>query len=52
MINEMRRGVIVRFVDTGEIIFHHCLNFPIITWFEKRKKKINENIMISVNLEI
>jgi hypothetical protein len=28
MFNELRRGVIVRFADIGEIADHHCLNFP------------------------
>jgi hypothetical protein len=28
MFNKLRRGVIVRFADIGEIADHHCLNFP------------------------
>jgi hypothetical protein len=31
--------VIVRFVDIGEIIFHHCLTFLIIAWFEHKKNQ-------------
>jgi hypothetical protein len=27
MFNELRWEVIVRFVDIGEIVKHHCLNF-------------------------
>ena len=53
MFNDLRRGVIVHFVDIGENGDHQNLNFFfIIPWFEKRKKKINEYITISVNLEI
>jgi hypothetical protein len=31
MSNKLRRGVIGRFADIGEIADHHCLNFPIKT---------------------
>ena len=31
MFNDVRSEVIVRFVDIGEIVDHHCLNFLFIT---------------------
>jgi hypothetical protein len=37
VVNELRSGVIVSFLDIGEIVDHHCLNFLIITWSEKTK---------------
>ena len=40
MVNELRSGVIVSFVDIGEIVDHHCLNLPIITWSKKLSTKI------------
>ena len=30
--NDLRREVIVRFVDIGGIVDHHCLNFVFITF--------------------
>jgi hypothetical protein len=48
----LMRGVIVRFVDIGDIVDHHHVDFPIKAWSEKQKTNIDGYITISVNLEI